>query len=31
VMFLLGVGVYMLNRREAARIQQRIDRLEENL
>jgi len=31
VMFLLGVGVYVLNRRKAVRIQRQIDRLEENL
>jgi len=31
VMFLFGVGVYVLNRRKAARIQRQIDRLEENL
>jgi hypothetical protein len=31
VMFLLMVGVYVLNRRAAARVQRQIDRLKENL
>jgi uncharacterized membrane protein len=31
VMFLVMVGIYVLNRRAAARIQRQIDRLKENI